>query len=87
MHQAKTSNLKQHVWQCTCIWTIGSTVEDDVPLVQCDHVRLVRLCREKRVLWDQFHSLRYPPGYLPRDSLEVRPHQMPPCCSAMSMRC
>jgi len=31
-------------------------------------------CREKRVLWDQFHSLRYPPGYLPRDALEVRPH-------------
>eukprot|EP00208_Stichococcus_sp_RCC1054_P004683 CAMPEP_0206137894 /NCGR_PEP_ID=MMETSP1473-20131121/2920_1 /ASSEMBLY_ACC=CAM_ASM_001109 /TAXON_ID=1461547 /ORGANISM="Stichococcus sp, Strain RCC1054" /LENGTH=1275 /DNA_ID=CAMNT_0053531159 /DNA_START=224 /DNA_END=4048 /DNA_ORIENTATION=+ len=28
--------------------------------------------REMRVLWDQFHSLRYPPGYLPRDSLEVR---------------
>ena len=27
--------------------------------------------REKRILWDQFHSLRYPPAYLPRDSLEV----------------
>lgn len=26
------------------------------------------------MLWDQFHSLRYPPGYLPRDALEVRPH-------------
>ena len=29
-------------------------------------------CRERRVLWDQFHSLRYPPAYLPRDSLDVR---------------
>ena len=29
-------------------------------------------CREMRILWDQFHSLRYPPAYLPRDSLDVR---------------
>ncbi|CAM6003006.1 unnamed protein product [Sphagnum balticum] len=28
--------------------------------------------REKRVLWDQFHSVHYPPGYIPRDSLDVR---------------
>ena len=28
--------------------------------------------RERRVLWDQFHNVRYPPGYIPRDSLEVR---------------
>eukprot|EP00884_Botryococcus_braunii_P003885 jgi/Botrbrau1/13498/Bobra.0082s0091.1 len=28
--------------------------------------------RSKRILWDQFHSVRYPPAYLPRDSLEVR---------------
>ena len=27
--------------------------------------------REKRVLWDQFHSVKYPPGYFPRDSLET----------------
>jgi membrane-bound transcription factor site-1 protease len=27
--------------------------------------------REKRILWAQFHSIRYPPGYIPRDSLEV----------------
>ena len=24
------------------------------------------------MLWDQFHSLRYPPAYIPRDSLDVR---------------
>lgn len=39
---------------------------------QSDHWQRRR--RERRVLWDQFHSLRYPPGYLPRDALEVRPH-------------
>ena len=30
------------------------------------------MCRAKRVLWDQFHSMRYPPAYIPRDSLDVR---------------
>ena len=24
------------------------------------------------MLWDQFHSMRYPPAYIPRDSLDVR---------------
>ncbi|GAB4839213.1 Membrane-bound transcription factor site-1 protease [Ancistrocladus abbreviatus] len=28
--------------------------------------------RLKRILWDQFHSIKYPPGYIPRDSLDVR---------------
>ncbi|KAL4589623.1 hypothetical protein LXL04_002531 [Taraxacum kok-saghyz] len=28
--------------------------------------------RNVRVLWDQFHSIKYPPGYIPRDSLDVR---------------
>lgn len=27
--------------------------------------------RHKRVLWDQFHNLRYPPGYFPRDNLRM----------------
>ena len=34
--------------------------------------RFTHGCRDKRVLWDQFHSLRYPPAYIPRDSLDVR---------------
>jgi len=25
--------------------------------------------RSKRVLWDQFHNVRYPPGYIPRDNI------------------
>ena len=29
-------------------------------------------CRAKRLLWEQFRSIRYPPAYLPRDSLEVK---------------
>ncbi|KAF6150650.1 hypothetical protein GIB67_022262 [Kingdonia uniflora] len=28
--------------------------------------------REKRIHWDQYHSIKYPPRYIPRDSLEVR---------------
>ncbi|XP_065085859.1 membrane-bound transcription factor site-1 protease isoform X1 [Ochlerotatus camptorhynchus] len=28
--------------------------------------------RHKRILWDQYHSLRYPPGYLPRDNLKIK---------------
>lgn len=28
--------------------------------------------RDKRLLWDQFHNIKYPPGYIPRDSLDVR---------------
>ncbi|KAL7294624.1 hypothetical protein TKK_0011928 [Trichogramma kaykai] len=26
--------------------------------------------RQKRILWDQYHNLRYPSGYFPRDDLE-----------------
>jgi membrane-bound transcription factor site-1 protease len=28
--------------------------------------------RTKRILWDQFHNLRYPSGYLPRDALHLK---------------
>ncbi|KAK3270783.1 Membrane-bound transcription factor site-1 protease, variant 2 [Cymbomonas tetramitiformis] len=28
--------------------------------------------RRNRLLWDNYHSVRYPPSYLPRDSLDVR---------------
>ncbi|XP_026479384.1 LOW QUALITY PROTEIN: membrane-bound transcription factor site-1 protease-like [Ctenocephalides felis] len=28
--------------------------------------------RHKRLLWDQFHSLRYPPGYFPKDNLKIK---------------
>ncbi|CAN4121599.1 unnamed protein product [Withania somnifera] len=28
--------------------------------------------RSMRILWDQFHSIKYPPGYIPKDSLDVR---------------
>lgn len=28
--------------------------------------------RAKRISWDQFHNIKYPPGYIPRDSLDVR---------------
>ena len=28
--------------------------------------------RSKRVLWDQYHNLRYPSGYFPRDNLKMK---------------
>lgn len=28
--------------------------------------------RHKRLLWDQYHNLRYPPGYFPRDNLRMK---------------
>lgn len=28
--------------------------------------------RSQRILWDQFHNLRYPPGYFPRDNLRMK---------------
>lgn len=28
--------------------------------------------RDKRILWDQYHNLRYPSGYFPRDALDVK---------------
>lgn len=28
--------------------------------------------RNKRILWDQFHNLRYPSGYFPRDNLNIK---------------
>lgn len=28
--------------------------------------------RQKRILWDMFHSIRYPPMYIPRDNVEMR---------------
>jgi membrane-bound transcription factor site-1 protease len=28
--------------------------------------------RDARILWDQFHQLRYPSGFFPKDNLDVR---------------
>lgn len=28
--------------------------------------------RAKRILWDQFHSIKYPPAYIPRDNLDIK---------------
>ena len=28
--------------------------------------------RDKRLLWDQFHNVRYPPGYIPRDNIDMK---------------
>lgn len=28
--------------------------------------------RRRRILWDNFHSIRYPPGYIPRDNIDIK---------------
>lgn len=28
--------------------------------------------RQLRVLWDQFHSIKYPPGFVPRDNMDAK---------------
>lgn len=46
---------------------VASSVE--VPL----RVRVISTPpRERRLLWDQFHNLRYPSGYVPRDNLDEK---------------
>ncbi|XP_057969744.1 subtilisin-like protease SBT6.1 [Malania oleifera] len=44
---------------CTCVLHLKLKVVPTPP-------------RSQRILWDQFHSIKYPPGYIPRDSLDVR---------------
>lgn len=40
--------------------------------------------RSKRVLWDQYHNLRYPPGYFPRDNLRMKNDPLDWCVSLRS---
>lgn len=28
--------------------------------------------REERIVWDVLHSIKYPPGYVPRDNLDIK---------------
>eukprot|EP00658_Telonema_sp_P-2_P036317 TRINITY_DN2629_c0_g1_i3.p1 TRINITY_DN2629_c0_g1~~TRINITY_DN2629_c0_g1_i3.p1 ORF type:complete len:868 (-),score=114.27 TRINITY_DN2629_c0_g1_i3:126-2729(-) len=59
--------------------TIQFTVESTVGTTQVVRRSVVRVPlsarviprppRQKRVLWDQFHNIRYPPGYIPRDNI------------------
>jgi len=50
--------------------------EDDVEISEMKlPLRISVIPRPKRwqrVLWDQFHNLRYPPGYFPRDNLKMK---------------
>ncbi|CAO1416110.1 unnamed protein product [Diamesa tonsa] len=51
--------------------TNGETVNSTVSFsIRCKIIP--KPPRHKRILWDQFHNLRYPPGYLPRDSLKIK---------------
>jgi membrane-bound transcription factor site-1 protease len=49
---------------------LGSTVLQKTKLSLPLRVKIVKPPqREKRILWDQFHSVAYPTGYIPRDDL------------------
>ncbi|XP_046398458.1 membrane-bound transcription factor site-1 protease [Ischnura elegans] len=57
----------------------GTTASHDGERVRRSSVRLPIKAkiiptppRHKRVLWDQYHNLRYPPGYFPRDNLRMK---------------
>uniref|UniRef100_A0A6A7G1N4 Membrane-bound transcription factor site-1 protease n=3 Tax=Hirondellea gigas TaxID=1518452 RepID=A0A6A7G1N4_9CRUS len=59
--------------------TVESPPEEGEFESRISHVRLplkVRVIptppRHKRILWDQYHNLRYPPGYFPRDNLRMK---------------
>ena len=57
--------------------TIALSVESDDGSVSTLSIPLrasviPRPPRQRRLLWDQFHNLRYPSGYFPRDNLEVK---------------
>jgi membrane-bound transcription factor site-1 protease len=33
--------------------------------------------REQRIVWDVLHSIKYPPGYVPRDNLDIKVRRAP----------
>jgi membrane-bound transcription factor site-1 protease len=43
--------------------------------------------RQRRLLWDQFHSINYPSGYFPRDNLKVPAHPPPPPAPCAKAAC
>ncbi|XP_037086753.1 LOW QUALITY PROTEIN: membrane-bound transcription factor site-1 protease-like [Pollicipes pollicipes] len=58
--------------------TVESPAEDGETEPRTSTVRLALKARiiptpprSKRILWDQYHNLRYPPGYFPRDILKM----------------
>ncbi|GFV43245.1 hypothetical protein TNCV_2049261 [Trichonephila clavipes] len=60
-------------------FTVESPPEEGETEVRRSHVKLplkVKIIptppRSKRILWDQYHNLRYPPGYFPRDNLRMK---------------
>ena len=50
----------------------GRTLQKSEVTIPFKHNDIPTPPREKRVLFDLFHSVRYPPAYIPRDSLDVR---------------
>lgn len=75
-----TVKEKAKNWEGFCEGHVSLTIESTV-LDETMHSSLsipIRLKiiptppREKRILWDQYHNLRYPGGYFPRDNLLMK---------------
>ena len=76
MHAATIALQKQNRQLCTkSVMAVGSLVQ--VPRVSAVSMPVKARIeptppRGQRILWDQFHSVKYPPAYLPRDNLDIR---------------
>ncbi|XP_074645435.1 membrane-bound transcription factor site-1 protease-like [Tubulanus polymorphus] len=75
----KTAANWQGIAQGQVSVTIESPPEEDEKEPRISNIKLplkVKIIptppRSKRILWDQFHNLRYPPGYFPRDNLRMK---------------
>uniref|UniRef100_A0A673JD75 Membrane-bound transcription factor site-1 protease-like n=1 Tax=Sinocyclocheilus rhinocerous TaxID=307959 RepID=A0A673JD75_9TELE len=76
---AKKAASWEGVAQGHVMVTVASPAENDVSGEMTSTVKLpvkVKIVptppRSKRILWDQYHNLRYPPGYFPRDNLRMK---------------
>uniref|UniRef100_H3CGJ5 Membrane-bound transcription factor site-1 protease n=1 Tax=Tetraodon nigroviridis TaxID=99883 RepID=H3CGJ5_TETNG len=78
---AKKAATWEGIYHCHIMVTVASPAENDSE-VGGELTSTVKLPikvkivptppRSKRVLWDQYHNLRYPPGYFPRDNLRMK---------------
>ncbi|KAG1681669.1 Membrane-bound transcription factor site-1 protease [Nymphon striatum] len=76
---SKEASSWEGIAQGHIMLTIQSPPEDNEEFPRNSTVRLpvrVRIIppppKQKRILWDQYHNLRYPPGYFPRDNLRMK---------------
>lgn len=76
---ARTAASWEGIAQGHIAFTIESPPEDGETEPRQSSVKLAVKAKiiptppkHKRILWDQYHNLRYPPGYFPRDNLRMK---------------